>query len=153
MISKITVFLFGAIFGSVITYFTFIFIIGGQSVDFVQSQFKHYHSVSEDFFKNFSPQSSELSQYYFLIFSVDAWNRGLIDDSQFYEAAALGNIRMCINFEEIGELEKADRHCEIAKQHVTKWGDVNFSELKTKQIKLKKESKKESVSTIDMQSH
>ena len=71
------------------------------------------------------------TQANYLLFVERAHGDGLISASDYHRGAALANVRLCINYEEQGEFDKATKVCKWAGDHLSKWkSSWNIEELK-----------------------
>jgi hypothetical protein len=111
----------GAIVGALLAAGGIIFFYESSATRFISSWLSQQERISIEAFINSSAEASASTQQNYLLFVGNAEKQGLISESDYQRGAALANIRLCINYEERGDVEKATKVCKWAADHLSQW--------------------------------
>ena len=132
----------GTIFGALLSMAGVYYFYESSAARFISSWLSQQERISIEAFNNRSPEESVSTQANYLLFVEHAKRDGLISASDYQRGAALANVRLCVNYEEQGEIDEATKVCKWASDHLSKWkSDWNMEELKRnhKESRAKKE--------------
>lgn len=148
-----TIFLFvvGATFGALLSIGGIVYFYESSAARFISSWLSQQERISVEAFNNSSPEESVSTQANYLLFIDGAKKDGLISEFDYQRGAALANIRLCVNYEEQGKIDKATKVCKWAADHLSKWkSDWKIGEFKRthQESRAKKEIPKLSLEII-----
>ena len=141
----------GALVGALASIGGIIYFYESSAARFISAWLSQQERISVEAFNNGSPKESLSTQANYLLFIEGAKKEGLISASDYQRGAALANTRLCVNYEELGKIDKAGKVCKWAADHLSKWkSDWNIEEFKRTHMesRAKKEIPKLSLEII-----
>ena len=127
----LSLFFLGFITGAVLCFIFVYYFYNSAASEFVDTQISEQEHMSVDTFNHYPNKSSNFVQINYGIFIKKALDTGLISKFEYHRASSLANIRLCIDYEESGEIDKAKKFCKWASDHLSQWNHkLNFIEFK-----------------------
>jgi len=125
----------GIILGVVISFLCIDYFFKNAVSEFIDSQLPEQERISVTAFNHYSGKASIFSQVNYMMFASRANDAGLITDTDHNMVRSLAGMRLCINYENEGDTEKANRFCKWAKDDLSQWqSGWNFDEFKRKHL-------------------